>query len=77
MPSFSVFPNPAPKRWVITCNPTADFKVELFDVQGRKLSEFATNSQELVIDASIYPPGNYFAHATSPAGSQILKLFRE
>jgi len=72
--NFSVYPNPASDQWLISNAEVASFDVSILDLNGKLLGQFKGSNSQVLIDASEYAAGTYFAKITSGQGTQFLKM---
>jgi hypothetical protein len=76
--NISVYPNPAQDSWTLTNASSADFTIQIIDVQGKILGNMNSNMQQTIsIDASNYPAGVYFLEITSENQTRTIKLVKE
>ncbi len=76
--NISVYPNPAQNSWTVTNAMSADFTIQIRDVQGKLLGNLNSNMQQTIsIDASNYPAGVYFLEITSANETAVIKLVKE
>lgn len=78
---FSVFPNPVRDGFRISTNVTSNelFTIELFDVNGRMISELGQERFELGLSKEYQLPANlasgtYFVSVTSGRGRSVIRL---
>lgn len=74
--AISLYPNPTSSMVNIKAENTIK-STELYDVQGRLIQINKTDSNEVVLDISIYNSGIYFIKVTTDVGSQIKKIVKE
>jgi hypothetical protein len=75
---ISVFPNPSQDSWTITNVTSAEFNIQIRDLQGKLLGNLNSNMQQAIsIDATNFPVGVYFLEITSQDQSRIIKVIKE
>jgi hypothetical protein len=75
---ISVFPNPSQDSWTITNVTSAEFSIQIRDLQGKLLGNLNSNMQQAIsIDATNFPVGVYFLEITSQDQSRIIKVVKE
>jgi len=75
---ISVFPNPSQDSWKITNVTSAEFNIQIRDLQGKLLGNLNSNMQQAIsIDATNFPVGVYFIEMTSQDQSRIIKVIKE
>jgi hypothetical protein len=76
--NISVYPNPTQNSWTVSNAMSADFTIQIKDVQGKLLGEMNSNMQQTIsIDAANYPAGVYFLEITSANETAVIKLVKE
>lgn len=76
--SFVVYPNPSSQNWTVNNRNLTNFSVNLFDVNGKLLSEYQNiSSHNFSIDASSLKSGIYFANIISENNSSTIKLIKK
>ena len=71
-----VYPNPAVGRWTITSEHELR-SVELYDMQGRRLTAINEHSSSVAVDASALAPGAYVLHVQSAGGSKRVTVLKQ
>lgn len=71
--SFRLFPNPSDGK-VTLVSPAKNFRIEIFDLYGRKLYEKIEPGNKQVLDLSGFPAGFYFARAGTADSESVLPL---
>ncbi|MBP9849293.1 MAG: T9SS type A sorting domain-containing protein [Flavobacterium sp.] len=74
--AINLYPNPTSSLVNIKAENTIK-STELYDVQGRLIQINKSDSNEVVLDISIYNLGIYFIKVTTDFGSQIKKIVKE
>lgn len=77
--SFSVFPNPASSLItidLINFNST-EKQVEIYNVEGKLISEFQTGESKIILNVRNYPSGVYFIKLTTKTFSSLGKFCKE
>lgn len=74
--AINMYPNPTSSLVNIKAENTIK-STELYDVQGRLIQINKSDSNEVVLDISIYNLGIYFIKVTTDFGSQIKKIVKE
>ncbi len=74
--TINMYPNPTSSLVNIKAENTIK-STELYDVQGRLIQINKSDSNEVVLDISIYNSGIYFIKVTTDFGSQIKKIVKE
>jgi hypothetical protein len=78
--NLSVFPNPVSDLLNVTFNmPVAGVsKIEVFNYTGQLLIEKSLNAtadlQQVKVDVSTLPSGNYFVRIVTPSGTEVRKF---
>ncbi len=75
--SFIMFPNPTSSKLNISTGICASYKVELFDVSGKKVYEQKFNEPDITIVTQNFAPGYYNLKITSGIASNTKKLIIE
>jgi hypothetical protein len=73
---LNVFPNPTNNQWAISSKNTTITKVEIFDLQGRRLVSIQPNNYNVVIDATDFAEGIYISKVSTDLGTRTLKLVK-
>ena len=73
---LNIFPNPTNNQWAISSKNTNITKVEIFDLQGRRLVSIQPNSGNVVIDATDFAEGMYISKVSTDLGTRTLKLIK-
>lgn len=73
---IALYPNPTSSLLNIKAENRIK-SVELYDVQGRIIQVNKVDSNEVLIDVSVYNSGIYFVKVTTDFGSQVEKIVKE
>jgi len=75
--SLTLFPNPASELLNITSDKFHNnLQVEIFDINGRLLTNEQFNGHEIKLDVSSFKNGIYFIHLSSPEINRYLKFIK-
>jgi hypothetical protein len=78
--SFSVFPNPFSQSITIESKAInlQNSTIELYDISGRKLSDFAieSNNSTIQMDTNV-SKGNYFLKITNEGKTETIKIVKQ
>lgn len=74
--NFRVSPNPSINFWNIEGSNSVIDNVEVYDLLGKRVLNFAPNSQEVRIDATALKTGIYLAKLSSNGATKTIKLVK-
>ena len=74
--SVKVYPNPSSNDWNISSDSIIT-KITLFDILGKNVMNYNSNSDEVVISTTNIKSGVYFAKIEGLKGSKTIKLIKE
>ena len=74
-----IFPNPATDRITIEFNnKDRDFvNIDVYDLTGRKLSEFSSRGESFILDVKHFKPGMYFVKLNSGNHFKFVKFYKK
>lgn len=72
----NVYPNPTSSIWNIVSKETADYLLEIVDLQGKLVHSSYYNQKDKSIDATKFPDGVYFLKISSNAESVITRIIK-
>lgn len=73
--TVSVYPNPATDIVTITTNNTIK-SIDVYDIQGRLLTNSLVNDNTIILEFSQYPSGIYFIEVATEAGKYKQKIVK-
>ncbi len=71
---LKIFPNPSSTQWNISTDDIKMNRIEIFDLQGKRLLTLTPNNTFTNINATNFVTGIYIAKITTPSGTSSVKL---
>jgi hypothetical protein len=71
---ISVYPNPAADQFTVTIPQSGENVISIYNLEGKKVFEAATQIEKTVVNCRPLTPGIYFLNVQTKNGNEVVKL---
>jgi hypothetical protein len=75
--AISLYPNPVKNSATISFNEPGTHQINIYDITGRQVNSFYSDSKECTLPSDDLSPGVYFIKAIGEKSNQVIKFIKE